>query len=97
MLNDYDIALIFERDIRAVLEELNNCDPDEIPEKKVMSLGLKVFRLNERFKFLEDCFEKACVYLTKENLKPLNIQLHKKKAISNKDKALFNTFINSLP
>lgn len=97
LLNDYDIALIFERDIRAVLEELNNCDPDEIPEKKVMSLGLKVFRLNERFKFLEDRFEKACVYLTKENLKPLNIQLHKKKAISNKDKALFNTFINSLP
>lgn len=97
LLNDYDIALIFERDIRAVLEELNNCDPDEIPEKKVMSLGLKVFRLNERFKFLEDRFEKACVYLTKENLKPLNIQLHKKKSISNKDKILFSTFINSLP
>lgn len=97
LLNDYNIALIFERDIRLVLEELNNCDPDAIPEKKVMSLGLKVFRLNERFQFLQDRLDKACVYLTKENLKPLNIQLHKKKSISNKDKALFNTFINSLP
>ncbi|HGK4675270.1 TPA: hypothetical protein ACJ2WV_004571 [Kluyvera georgiana] len=97
LLNDYNIALIFERDIRLVLEELNNCDPDAIPEKKVMSLGLKVFRLNERFQFLQERLEKARVYLTKEHLKPLNIQLHKKKSISNKDKALFNTFINSLP
>lgn len=97
LLNDYNIALIFERDIRLVLEELNNCNPDDIPEKKVMTLGLKVFRLNERFQFLQDRFEKACIYLTKENFKPLNHQLHLKKSISNKDKTLFSSFVNSLP
>lgn len=97
LLNDYNIALIFERDIRLVLEELNDCNPDDISEKKVMSLGLKVFKLNERFQFLQDRLEKAFVFLTKENLKPLNIQLHNKKSISNKDKALFRAFINSLP
>ena len=73
----------------------NQVNPDDIPEKKVMSLGLKVFRLNERFQFLQDRFEKACIYLTKENFKPLNHQLHLKKSISNKDKTLFSSFVNS--
>lgn len=97
LLNDYDIALIFERDIILVLDELNKCDPDKISEKKVMQLGLRVFRLEERFNFLEDRFEKAKVFVTKENLKPLNIQIHKKKAVSNKDKALFSSFYKTLP
>lgn len=97
LLNDYDIALIFERDIILVLDELNKCNPDKISEKKVMQLGLRVFRLGERFKFIEDRFEKAKIFVTKENLKPLNIQINMKKAVSNKDKFLFSSFYKTLP
>lgn len=97
LLNDYDIALIYERDIRMVLEELNNCDPDNISEKKVMALGSRVFRLKERFKFLQERYEKAIVFITKDNLKPLKTQLNTKKAVSNKDKKLFNDFYKTLP
>lgn len=96
LLNDYNIALIFERDIRLVLEELQSCNPDELPEKKVMSFGIKVFRLEERFKFLEERFEKAKVFVSSENLKPLRELLSQQKSVSNKDKLLFKKFLDSL-
>lgn len=96
LLNDYDVALIFERDIRLVLEELQRCNPDEMPEKKVMSFGIRVFRLEERFRFLEERLEKARLFVTYDNLKPLSKMLSQQKSVSNKDKLLFKKFLETL-
>ncbi|QMV50942.1 hypothetical protein [Ewingella americana] len=97
LLSDNDIAIIYERDIKIVLEQLSNCDPDTMKEKAVTSLGLKVSRLKERLQFAQERLDKARILITKDNLKPLSLRLHTQKSVSNQDKYLFKKFLESLP
>lgn len=97
LLNDNDIALIYERDIKTVLEQLDGCNPDTMSERAVTTLGIKVSRLEERFTFTLDQVSKANILITQENLKPLRLLLNMQKFVSNKDKKLFKEFIESLP
>lgn len=97
LLSDNDIAIIYDRDIKIVLEQLSNCDPDTMKEKAVTSLGLKVSRLKERLQFAQEHLDKAKILITKDNLKPLSLRLHTQKSVSNQDKYLFKKFLESLP
>ncbi|EEC8083634.1 hypothetical protein E8803_RS24390 [Escherichia coli] len=97
LLNDYDIALLYERDIKMVLEKLNKCTPDELTEREVLSFGIKVSRLRERFNFVQERLEKSRIFATRENLKPLRALLNIQKSVSNKDKLLFKKFMENLP
>ncbi|EOB9976390.1 hypothetical protein ACIZQQ_004316 [Escherichia coli] len=80
-----------------VLEKLNKCTPDELTEREVLSFGIKVSRLRERFNFAQERLEKSRVFATRENLKPLRALLNIQKSVSNKDKLLFKKFMENLP
>ncbi|WP_145533714.1 hypothetical protein [Yersinia alsatica] len=97
LLNDNDISLIYERDIKTVLEQLDGCNPDTMSERAVTTLGSKASRLEERFTFISDRVSKANILMTRENLKPLRLLLNMQKFVSNKDKKLFKEFMDSLP
>jgi hypothetical protein len=97
LLNDNNLAIIFERDIKLVLGQLQECDPDTINKRKLVSLSIKVARLKERFAFVEDRLKKAKILLTQENLAPLYAKISTQRTVSQKDKNLFREFIESLP
>lgn len=97
LLDDYDISILFERDIKLVLEDLQACSPDEMPQRKLTRLGVRVSRFDERLSFINDRLAKAKVFLTQENLKPLFTKLNVQRSVSQKDKDLFLEFLSSLP
>ncbi len=98
LLNDYDLALIYERDIKIVLDQLESSDPDKLHTNKAITLGNKVAKLEERISFIEDRQIKARTLLTQKNLAPLLVKiLGQKKSTSEKDKLLFENFIKTLP
>ena len=97
LLDDYDISILFERDIKLVLEELQNALPEEMPQRKLTRLGVRVSRFDERVNFISDRIIKARVFLTQENLKPLYTKINAQRTVSKKDKEAFLSFIESLP
>ncbi|MES4613023.1 hypothetical protein V2154_10605 [Ewingella sp. CoE-038-23] len=97
LLDDYDISILFERDIKLVLEDLQQSNPDEITQRKLTRLGVRVSRFDERLNFIRDRLMKARVFLTQENLKPLYTKLNLQRSVSQKDKDMFLEFILTLP
>lgn len=97
LLNDYDVSILFERDVRGVLEELSAADPDSMHQRKLTRLGVRVSRLEERISFISDRIYRARIFLTQENLQPLFAKINAQRNVSQKDKNLFSNFIDSLP
>lgn len=97
LLDDYDISILFERDIKLVLEDLQKSLPEELPQNKLTRLGVRVSRFDERIKFISDLIIKARLFLTQENLKPLYTKINVQRTVSKKDKDAFLSFIESLP
>ncbi|MCC8366540.1 hypothetical protein J8V57_09630 [Xenorhabdus sp. PB61.4] len=97
VLSDYDVALIYERDVKNVLNALDECNPDSMHQNKLTSLHIKVSKLDERIRFIEERIKKAQVFLTQTNLAPLYAKIESQRNVSKKDKELFSAFLLTLP
>ncbi len=97
LLDDYDVAILFERDINLVLIKLSEVDPDTIHQRQLTRLGVRVSRFDERISFITDRLSRSRIFLTQENLKPLFVKINAQRTVSQKDKDLFSEFIQSLP
>lgn len=97
VLIDYDVALIYERDIKQVIDTLSSCEPDKMHTNKLIALHNKVSRLEERISFVSDRIKKSRIFLTQKNFAAFAFKIDGQRNVSFKDKELLASFISSLP